>query len=69
MLLTRRDPLTGRMNTLDLPITPDQIAAWQQGQLIQHAMPHLTLDQREFLLTGLMPESWEAMFAEEDDGE
>ncbi len=41
--------------------------AWQNGQFIQNAMPELTADEREFLLTGMTPEEWDEAFGEEDD--
>jgi hypothetical protein len=66
MKIERRDPLTGKTNVMDLPVTPEQLAAWRNGTLIQRAMPDLTADQREFLMTGLMPDSWDALFPEED---
>lgn len=40
--------------------------AWQNGALIQNAMPELTADEREFLLTGMTPEEWDATFGEEE---
>jgi len=32
--------------------------SWIQGTLIQNAMPYLTADQREFLISGLTPDEW-----------
>lgn len=55
MLITRRSPLTGKLNSLELPITAAQIARWHSGDLIQRAFPHLSADEREFLITGLYP--------------
>ena len=42
---------------------------YDQGALIQDAFDFLSPDQREFLMTGMTPEDWEAMckFAEEED--
>lgn len=40
--------------------------AWQNGAHIQNAMPELTADEREFLLTGMTPEEWDATFGEEE---
>lgn len=34
-------------------------ARYNQGALIQNAFPFLTLDQREFLMTGMTPEAWD----------
>ncbi len=52
---------------MDLPITVDQYRAWKQGALIQDAMPNLDADQREFLISGLLPGEFEEMFPEEEE--
>lgn len=65
MLITRRSPRTGIETTLDLPITQEQFDAWKGGMVIQHAMPNLTAEQREFVKTGLTPEDWAAIFPPE----
>lgn len=36
------------------------------GELVQNAFPYLNGDEREFLLTGLTPDDWAAMFPEEE---
>ena len=59
MLITRRDPFTGKENTLDLNVTQDQFDSWEAGELIQNAFPHLTPDEREFILTGITSDSWD----------
>lgn len=48
------------------PIHARQWNAWRNGQHIQNAMPELTADEREFLLTGMTPEEWDAAFGEEE---
>jgi len=48
-----------------LNITMDQYDAWQGGELIQNAMPNLTADEREFLMTGITPEEWAVMSEDE----
>lgn len=40
--------------------------AWENGQLIQDALPDLTADQRELLLTGLDAKEFNAIFPPED---
>ena len=67
MHITRRSVFSGTVSTRDLPITPHQLARWTAGTLVQDAFPHLTADDREFLMTGLTPEEWQALFAEEED--
>lgn len=65
MKITRTSPFSGKVNTMDIPVTQDQIDAWENGELIQRAMPNLTPDQREFLMTGITPQEWEETFGSE----
>lgn len=65
--VTRTSLFTRKTRTLSLPITQDQIEAYNKGALIQDAFPNLTADQREFLMTGATPEEWDAAFGPEDD--
>lgn len=67
MLITRKSPLTGITHTMDLPITEEQLKQWRDGALIQHCMGHLNADQREFILTGITPEEWDAEFEEDEE--
>ncbi len=61
MIITKTSPLTGMLNTMDIDVTPLQIAQWERGMLIQEAMPLLTRDEREFIMTGFTAADWEAM--------
>jgi len=67
MIVRRQSPLTGEINDLDLPITVQQIRAYEAGALIQNAFPNLTPDQREFLKTGTYPGEWDVYFAKVKD--
>jgi len=62
MLITRTSPFSGEENTRDIPVTQEQINDWQRGALIQNAMPNVSADDREFLMTGITPEEWEESF-------
>jgi hypothetical protein len=62
MNITKRSPLTGIETTLDLPVTPAQLARWKNGGLIQDCFPNLTPEQREFMISGLAPGEFEEMF-------
>jgi len=65
MLITKTSALTGIKRTLDLNITEDQYNLWLSGEgLIQHIMPELSIDDREFLKTGIINEEWESFFDE-----
>lgn len=69
MKITRVSSLTGKENSMDLPVTQDQIAAWIGGTPIQDAMPELTPSQREFLMTGYTQEDWDKMFPPDEEEE
>ena len=58
MKITRTSGLTGEINTRDLDITPKQYTEYLSGTLAQLAFPHLSADDREFLITGITPEEW-----------
>lgn len=67
MRITKISPVTGKENTMDLPIDTQErlqaYEAWRNGKgLIQNELHFLTADQREFLITGIMPEEWDVMF-------
>lgn len=67
MLIERRSLISGVIRTLDLPVTEEQIEAWENGVSIQNAMPNLTDAQREFILTGMTNEEWDDTFPPEGD--
>ena len=59
MLIKRKHPWTGVENEQEIPVTEQQLADWKSGTSIQNAMPNLTADQREFIMTGLLPKDWD----------
>ena len=65
MEITKLSGLTGIPHTRNITVTEAQLDAWRNGELIQRAMPNLSADDREFLITGITPEEWEAAFGEE----
>ena len=62
MSVTRKCLLTGAVRTKTMAVTQDQIDEWLGGELIQNVMPHLSLDEREFLITGI---DWDKAFPDE----
>ena len=42
----------------------EQLEAWRNGELIQNAMPDLTLTEREQLISGLCPKCQTEIFGE-----
>ena len=65
MKITRTSRFTGNTNVMELPITQSQLDAWVDGELIQNVMPHLSVDEREFIISGVTPAEWNSMFGEE----
>ena len=62
MEITKTSKLTGNENTMNINVTAEQLSAWTNGVLIQDAMPNLTPDEREFLMTGSTPDEWKRAF-------
>lgn len=67
MKITKIHPKTGEENTLDLDITKDQMRRWFQGEHIQVVMPELTADEREFMISGLLPGQYDEMFKHDEE--
>ena len=40
---------------------------WQAGQFIQDALPELSCDDREILISGICPDCWVEVFGEDDE--
>lgn len=40
---------------------------WLNGTLIQKAMPYLSKEDREFLVSGTSPEGWTKIFGEDEE--
>ena len=60
MIIQKENIFTGTWRTLDLDVTKEEFENWQNGMLIQEAMPRLSEDEREFLMTGLIgEEEWD----------
>ncbi len=54
--------VTGNMFTVT--VRDADLIAWRNGMLIQEAMPDLSADEREFVMTRTTPAEWDAMWAE-----
>tara|TARA_B110000503_G_C7165715_1_gene421823 strand:- start:2119 stop:2397 length:279 start_codon:yes stop_codon:yes gene_type:complete len=67
MKITRTSHASGVTRTLDLDITQHQLIDYEKGMKIQYAFPNLTVSEREFFMTGITEDEWNALFPEEDD--
>lgn len=66
MLITKVSGFTGKENSMELDITAIEYETWLAGGLpIQLALPHLTASEREFLITGVTPAEWDAVFGKD----
>jgi len=56
----------GNTTTIPMPIMAFSAAIhdWRSGVLVQDAFPTLNPDQREFIMTGLLPDQWDTLFKE-----
>lgn len=67
MQILRQCPFTGEINAMEIPkLTIEMLMAWASGELIQNAMPELTLDEREFIMTGITSDVWDKTFNKEE---
>lgn len=66
MTVTRRSPISGEVNTLDLPITPEQVSLYmsENRPYIQDIFPNLTPAEREFIKSGITEDEWSNTFAD-----
>lgn len=66
MLIERSSQITGKLSSMELDVTVDQLERWENGELVQNVMPHLTPEEREFILTGITADEWDDTFAGEE---
>ena len=59
MIITRTSPFSGEENSMEINVTEQELDNWMNGTLIQNAMPNLSADEREFIMTGIPPEEWD----------
>lgn len=76
MNVTMTSIISGKESSLDINITADQLERIENrretGEHIQTIVPDLPADQREFLISGITPEEWNAQFGwvgDQGDGE
>lgn len=64
MLIKKKSTLTGKIHEKEIDVTQEQLDQWIGGKCIQFVMPHLSLDDREFLISGTTPEEWNKILCE-----
>lgn len=67
MRVTNISRLTGRKHTRDLPVTLAELERFEAGELAHVVWPHLSADDREFLITGVTPDEAARLLPPEDE--
>lgn len=68
MEITKIHPITGESNTLDLDVTEEDLQRWKAEKLsVQNVFPHLNSDEREFLISGLLPGEFDKLYPEPEE--
>ena len=62
MLVTKQSPISGTMNSMELPVTEAQLETHQNGEYAQNVFPTLSAEEREFLISGITPKEWNDLF-------
>jgi hypothetical protein len=69
MNITRTSKVSGVTRSREIDITPEQLASWESGTLIQNAAPHLSVSEREFIMSGITDDEWDSVFGKSDKKE
>ena len=68
MQVQRISSISGKINTMDLNVTQDQLDQYAQGGVfIQNVFPNLKPDEREFIKTGITKQEWNEMFGDPEE--
>jgi len=65
MTIEKQCVVCGEMKSVHC--TEEQFWAWQNGALIQNAMPDTPKEERELLMSGICGECWQKEFHDEDE--
>ena len=56
-------------NQVEMQVHIEDVTAWENGKLIQDAMPYLSADEREVLISGICGPCFDKMFSPAMDSE
>ena len=67
MRILRKSALTGNVNTMDINVTDEQFTKYLgSNECIQNVLPDLSVDEREFLISGITQDEWNEAFGLEE---
>lgn len=68
MEITRTSIISKETRTRELDVTQEQLSRIENSyitkELIQNIVPHLSIHDREFIMTGITEEEWKETFGE-----
>ena len=67
MVVVAISAATGEKHAMPLEITEAQVYDWVNGASVQDAMPQLSAEGREFLMTGITQVEWDSLFSETEE--
>ena len=69
MIVERKSIITGKMHEMEIDITVQQLFDFMNGRsgLAQEAFPHLSAEEREFIISGIHPIEWNELFGNEEE--
>ena len=67
MVVVAISAATGVKHAMPLEITEAQVYDWVNGASIQDAMPNLSPEGREFLMTGITHVEWDSLFSDSEE--
>ena len=68
MFIARTSPISGKVHTMNIDVTNEELNKYFDGDAyIQDVLGHLSLDEREFIKTGITPAEWDHMASLHDE--
>ena len=67
MKVTKKSTLSGKISTMELDVTKEQLSLYEGGELVQNVFPDLSINEREFLISGITPDEWDGVFGYEEE--
>ena len=64
MIISKKSLLTGLTSEMEIAITFLQLEKLKCN-LVQNVVPNLSVEEREFLISGITPEEWAKEFGDE----
>lgn len=65
--VTKKSNLSGELHTISIDVNMESYEKYLKGEiLVQEIEPLLSANDREFLLTGILPEEWDELFGQDE---